>query len=765
MFKRPPADATESIPANVRRSLVESLFADSRTMIMGALATSVSALLIMAITRSEAPAVVSVALFGVVAVRLYLIREYQSRSHTNDLADVRWLERAYVLSASSYLLTIGLLTLTAFAVSDDPFLLTLTARGAITHALSIAVRNFAIRTGVGLQLSGVAIPLGVAFIFKGGLFPLMVPLLLAPLCIFIYGSASRLRNILLSQIAFRTDSERIANQFDFAINNMSHGMCMVSAEKRILVSNAKFSEFLALEHAPPITNVRLEAVARLAKRRAAVPQDAIADLLRAFDAASAAGRSQSLEFEAANQSFYEVTITPNSRGGWVVVVQDVTAKRNADRAIDRMAHFDSVTNLRNRRSFELALAEALCFTQSSGDGLTVMFLDLDDFKQVNDSLGHRTGDKLLVEIASRLSAIIGPRDLVARWGGDEFVILHHDMPGQLETPAVAKRIIEEINRAVVIDGSEVIVGASIGSASAPRDGTSPDALLSKADIALYAAKADGRRVWRAFEQEMDAKIQIRRLIELELRAAVASEGIEVYFQPIVCVATRRIVGFEALARWHSALLGPVSPAEFIPIVEDIGLMEEMGAAVLRRACKACAGWPDEVSVSVNLSSTQFRSGNLEKTILWALATANLAPERLDLEITESTLLEDRGDTRRTLDSLRAQGLRISLDDFGTGYSSLSYLLSFPLDRIKIDRSFTMGLGIQERASVLVEGVSAMSRRLGMSVLIEGVETAKQLRMIEMLGTIAEAQGYLFSRPVPESEVSGLLRRDFRVQAA
>ena len=304
--------------------------------------------------------------------------------------------------------------------------------------------------------------------------------------------------------------------------------------------------------------------------------------------------------------------------------------------------------------------------------------------------------------------------MVARWGGDEFVILHHHAPGQLETHDLAKLIIDEINRAVVIDGSEVIVGASIGSASAPNDGLSPDALLSKADIALYAAKSDGRRVWRAFEQEMDAKIQIRRLIELELRAAVATEGIEVYFQPIVSVATRRIVGFEALARWRSALLGPVSPAEFIPIVEEIGLMEEMGAAVLRRACKACAGWPDEVCVSVNLSSTQFRSGNLEKTILGALAAANLAPERLDLEITELILLEDRGDTRRTLQALRAQGLRISLDDFGTGYSSLSYLLSFPLDRIKIDRSFTMGLGIQERASVLVEGVSAMSGRLGMT---------------------------------------------------
>jgi EAL domain-containing protein (putative c-di-GMP-specific phosphodiesterase class I) len=264
---------------------------------------------------------------------------------------------------------------------------------------------------------------------------------------------------------------------------------------------------------------------------------------------------------------------------------------------------------------------------------------------------------------------------------------------------------------------------------------------------------------------MDAKIQVRRLIELELRTAVATEQIEVYFQPIVSVATRRIVGFEALARWRSTLLGPVSPAEFIPIVEEIGLMEEMGAAILRRACKACAEWPDDICVSVNLSSTQFRSGNLEKTILGALAAAKLAPERLDLEITESALLEDRGETRRTLQDLRAQGMRISLDDFGTGYSSLSYLLSFPLDRIKIDRSFTMGLGLQERASVLVEGVSAMSRRLGMSVLIEGVETAKQLRMVETLGSISEVQGYLFSRPVAESEVNGLLGRDFRVQAA
>jgi diguanylate cyclase (GGDEF)-like protein len=765
MRKAVAVPGAETLSDEVRRDLIESVFADTQSMVLGAFMTIVNGLVIAKLTHSWLAVGASAMIALVVVARIRLKWIYNSRARGSAHTDVDWLERHYVVGMIAYLVSVGLLVVAAFAASDDAFVLTLAVSSAVTHAIGIAVRNFAIRSGVGLQLSGVAIPLGVAFVAKGGLFPLLVPLLLAPLCFFIYGSASRLRKILLSQIAFRTESEHIANQFDFAINNMSHGMCMVSAEKRLLVANAKFSEFLSLEHARPLTNVRLETVMRLAKRRGAVPQKAIDGLLRAFDAASVAGYSRSLEFETANQSSYEVTITPNSRGGWVVVVQDVTAKRNADRAIDRMAHFDSVTNLRNRRSFELALAEALSSTQSGGAGLDVMFLDLDDFKQVNDSLGHRTGDKLLVEIADRLRAIIGPRDLVARWGGDEFVILHHHDPGQLETHDLAKRIIDEINRAVVIDGSEVIVGASIGSASAPSDGLSPDALLSKADIALYAAKADGRRSWRAFEQEMDAKIQIRRLIELELRGAVATDQIEVYFQPIVSVATRQIVSFEALARWRSALLGPISPAEFIPIVEEIGLMEEMGAAMLRRACKACAGWPDDISVSVNLSSTQFRSGNLEKTILDALKAAGLPPERLDLEITESTLLEDRGETRRTLDALRTQGMRVSLDDFGTGYSSLSYLLSFPLDRIKIDRSFTMGLGLQERASVLVEGVSAMSGRLGMSVLIEGVETAKQLRMIEGLGTISEAQGYLFSRPVPEKEVMALLSRDFRVQAA
>jgi hypothetical protein len=346
----------------VRRGLIESVFADFNSMVYGGVITSLTGVIITFLTWNWASAAATVAIVGVTAARLKLTREYHSRLQTDELVDVDTLERSYLLGTCAFLLSIGFLAFAALHTTNDPFILIAACSTAIIHALSIAVRNFAVQYGVRLQIAVVAIPLAAGFVLKGGLFPLNVVMLVVPLCMFVHGSAARLREILLSQIAFRTESERIANQFDFAINNMSHGMCMVSAEKRILVSNAKFSEFLALEHALPITNVRLEAVARLAKRRAAVPQEAIDGLLRAFDAASVAGRPQSLEFETANQSFYEVTITPNSRGGWVVVIQDVTAKRNADRAIDRMAHFDSVTNLRNRRSFELVLAEALSST-------------------------------------------------------------------------------------------------------------------------------------------------------------------------------------------------------------------------------------------------------------------------------------------------------------------------------------------------------------------------------------------------------------------
>ena len=755
---------TDELPDELYIGFVDGLLVDVAPVFLSAL-TAASVQIVIAIAcRSTLLFATSAAQPAIAAIRLFHLHRLAKQAPSRTLETARRHETAFAIGACASLAGISLWTLLSFCVTREAFGQFLGSTITIAYAFGMLSRSYAIYRGFNLQLVAAFLPLSAAMFVAGGWYPVAIIVGFVPLIAFMKGYSTRLRANFLGLVTAQQQTAMLAARLDMALNNMSHGLCMLTPDGRLVLTNDQALKMFGLQPDDAPVGAHVKSV--LAKL---VGAGVLAELQFARLASILANDRSGVDFviplETLDDRAFEITVHRMTSEGTVLVVQDVTERRNAQLEINRMARFDSVTELPNRRNFEEQLALALRRDGAPGAGLTVMFLDLDDFKQVNDSLGHRTGDKLLVEIASRLRAIIGPGDLVARWGGDEFVILHHHEAGQLANEALAKRIIDEINRAVVIDGSEVIVGASIGSASAPDDGSSPDALLSKADIALYAAKADGRRSWRAFEQEMDAKIQIRRLIELELRAAVATDQIEVYFQPIVSVATRQIVGFEALARWRSTLLGPVSPAEFIPIVEEIGLMEEMGAAMLRRACKACAGWPEAVSVSVNLSSTQFRSGNLESTILGALADAELAPERLDLEITESTLLEDRGDTRRTLQSLRAQGMRVSLDDFGTGYSSLSYLLSFPLDRIKIDRSFTMGLGLQERASVLVEGVSSMSRRLGMTVLIEGVETAKQLRMIEGLGTIAEAQGYLFSRPVPEKDVAGLLRRDFHVQAA
>jgi diguanylate cyclase (GGDEF)-like protein len=761
-----PSASTGELPDAIYIGFVDGLLVDVvPVVLLSAVAVAVGELASAIAAKSLILAITAPAQLLIAAVRLHLARQHARSVPSPTVEIARMRERIFSAGALVSLTALSSWTLLAFCVTDNNFAHFTGVSMTIAYAFSLMSRSYATYRGVNGQLLGAFVPLSAAMIIAGGWYPLGIVAGIGPLVLYMKSYAERLRANFMAVVAAQQQAEMLAARLDMALNNMSHGLCMLNPQGRLVLTNDQALKMFNLspDDAPVGAHVK-SALGKLVES-GVISEPQFAYLVSVLASGAAAGADFVIPLETLDDRAFEITVHRMVSEGTVLVIQDVTERRNAQAEINRMARFDSVTELPNRRCFEEQLALALRRDGAVSHGLTVMFLDLDDFKQVNDSLGHRTGDKLLVEIASRLSALIGPGDLVARWGGDEFVILHHHAPGQLQTHDLAKRIIDEINRAVVIDGSEVIVGASIGSASAPQDGASPDALLSKADIALYAAKADGRRVWRAFEQEMDAKIQIRRLIELELRAAVASDAIEVYFQPIVSVATRRIVGFEALARWRSALLGPVSPAEFIPIVEEIGLMEEMGAAMLRRACMACAGWPEEVSVSVNLSSTQFRGGNLEKTIFSALAAANLAPERLDLEITESILLEDRGDTRRTLQALRARGLRVSLDDFGTGYSSLSYLLSFPLDRIKIDRSFTMGLGIQERASVLVEGVSAMSRRLGMSVLIEGVETAKQLRMIETLGTIAEAQGYLFSRPVPERDVAGLLQRDFRVQAA
>jgi predicted signal transduction protein with EAL and GGDEF domain len=370
-------------------------------------------------------------------------------------------------------------------------------------------------------------------------------------------------------------------------------------------------------------------------------------------------------------------------------------------------------------------------------------------------LGHPCGDELLCVVADRLRAAVRGSDIVARFGGDEFVVLQYPLGHPKEAAALAERIVAGLAEPFQISGNEVVIGASIGIALAPRDGTDADLLLKNADMALYRAKSDGRRAWRFFEHGMDVMAQARRNLQLDLRSAVASKALQVHYQPLFNLHTKRISTCEALLRWPHPVRGMIPPAEFIPVAEEMGLIVDIGNFVLREACTECAKWPDDVRVAVNMSAIQFRRGNVTEGIREALEASGLAPGRLEIEITESVFLNDIELTRYWLDQLQEMGVRISLDDFGTGYSSLSYLHNFPLQKVKIDRSFLEGID-SDRPLTLLRGVARLSADLGMSVVVEGIETNEQLELISADGAVTEAQGYLFSPPVPAVRVRQLL---------
>jgi diguanylate cyclase (GGDEF)-like protein len=427
----------------------------------------------------------------------------------------------------------------------------------------------------------------------------------------------------------------------------------------------------------------------------------------------------------------------------------------AEAKINQLARYDALTGLPNRALFRDQMDVAVTSLRRRGP-FAIHFIDLDEFKEVNDTLGHPCGDELLCVVADRLRNVVSGSDVVARFGGDEFVVLQYPMSHPNDAAALAERLVAALAEPFQISGNEVVIGASIGIALAPRDGSDADSLLKNADMALYRAKSDGRRAWRFFEQGMDVLAQARRSLQLDLRSAVAANALKVHYQPLYNLRSKRISTCEALLRWPHPVRGMVSPAEFIPVAEEMGLIVEIGDFVLREACLECATWPDDVNVAVNLSAIQFRRGNIAKSIADALAGARLSPGRLEIEITESVFLDDTELTRHWLGELQKKGVSISLDDFGTGYSSLSYLHSFPLNKVKIDRSFLQGLDTSHRPLKLLHGVARLSADLGMSVVVEGIETEEQLSLVAQEPSVEEVQGFLFGTAMPGAEVRKML---------
>ncbi|ODM75314.1 putative bifunctional diguanylate cyclase/phosphodiesterase [Bradyrhizobium elkanii] len=443
------------------------------------------------------------------------------------------------------------------------------------------------------------------------------------------------------------------------------------------------------------------------------------------------------------------------RDGYLVAVVDITERRAAEARIAHMAHHDGLTNLPNRDFYQERLREALERGRSGNKRVAVMCIDLDLFKNVNDSFGHPMGDRLLKLVAERLREVVRDDNVAARLGGDEFAIVLAADVSPNEASAFAERLIDALSAPYNIDGLEVVVGASVGIALSPGDGTTSEELMRNADMALYRAKSEGGGVHHFFEPEMDQQAQKRRDMERDLRAAFSNGEFELYYQPLVDIAADRISGFESLLRWRHPQKGMVSPAEFIPVAEDIGLIVALGEWVLREACSEAIRWPADVKVAVNLSPVQFRSRNLVQAVISALAHSGLPARRLELEITESVFLAETEANLAILHQLRELGVSISMDDFGTGYSSLSYLRSFPFDKIKIDRSFVKDLARRSDCLAIVRAISGLGRSLKITTTAEGVETTDQLDWLRAEGC-NEVQGFLFSAARPAGEIAALL---------
>jgi diguanylate cyclase (GGDEF)-like protein/PAS domain S-box-containing protein len=435
------------------------------------------------------------------------------------------------------------------------------------------------------------------------------------------------------------------------------------------------------------------------------------------------------------------------------VVVDVTERRRSEAQIYHMAHHDALTGLANRVLFLKSVDEALARMRRFGDHFNILVLDLDQFKAVNDTLGHPVGDMLLKEAAMRLRTCTRETDIVARLGGDEFAILQQVNGDQGDQARVlSERLLEAIRQPFDIEGSKLVVGTSIGVALAPQDGNSADHLLKNADLALYRAKSEGRRRWRLFDTGMEAAARARHALENDLRNAIWRDEFEIHYQTLVAAATREPCGAEALVRWRHPQHGLLSPDKFIPLAEETGLIVPLGEWILRRACLDAVAWPAHIKLAVNLSAIQFNSPGLEQTVASILAQTGLSPARLELEITESVLLENDEANLALLHALRKLGVAVVLDDFGTGYSSLSYLQKFPFDKLKIDRSFVSELTSRSDSAAIVCAISSLAKSLSIMTTAEGIETEAQLQLLRATG-IDQMQGYLFSRPRPKAELN------------
>jgi diguanylate cyclase (GGDEF)-like protein len=542
-----------------------------------------------------------------------------------------------------------------------------------------------------------------------------------------------------------------SQHLDTAINNMPQGLLLFDASGRLVICNQQYIDMFGVSPDVVKPGCHLRDLILHRQQQGTFVGDVDAYCARFLNPKDDAVRNT--ETTTPDGRTIRLIYQRSPDGGWATTLEDVTEARRVQGQIEHLAHYDALTNLPNRTLFQRH-AEALLLDWRSAQ-FAILYIDIDEFKRINDSLGHLIGDEFLKGVADRLRQSAGPDDFIARLGGDEFAIVQRNVAADDDVKVLLARIYDSLRTPFDCNGHRLSGDASIGVAISPRHGSDLLGLLKSADLAMYAAKAAGRRTYRFFEPTMEKQANLRRELESDLRMALEEGGLELHYQPLVDLRNDDVTGCEALLRWRHPLRGMVSPADFIPVAEDTGLIEEIGQWVLRTACAEAATWPTHVRIAVNVSPVQFRSQSLPLKVAAALAETGLDPRRLELEITEAVLIADDDAALIALNQLRALGVHIALDDFGTGYSSLQYLQRFPFDKIKIDRSFVKEVTRNSSSASIIRAVVSIAADRSMITTAEGVETLQQRETVQNLGC-TQMQGYLFSAARPAHEIRALL---------
>lgn len=752
------------LSSEIRAALIESLFAPISSLVVGAVGCAIVGALVA--TRVGDPWImtISIAIFAVGMMRVasaLFYRKYQKINHLK--ATQRW-ERVYEYGAWAFSGLLGLLCwLTITQTTDVSLQLSVTAT-SIGYAAAISSRN-AGRPFIAIgQLALCTLPMAAALL----MYPDWIHKTLGIVALlFIYGMMDislSIRDVIIQALtmtrkeaALAARFEKQANRFDIALNNMSHGLCMLDEHDRLQVWNKRFVELLHLRNAPIRAGMHVSQLVRHSIRAGNHKAKSVTQVFGDLNAALQRGEFDQFLIAPDGEHTLAVSRRMMSDGGSVVILEDVTERKRAQERIEHLARFDELTGLANRTQFHERINEMLAAVHRPENHVAIHLIDLDRFKAINDTLGHPIGDKLLKQVAARLSTEIRPTDMITRFGGDEFVVVQTGTPHHEDAKSLAKRLAATLNDPFEIDGHRIDIGASIGVAMAPIDGTDADELLKKADMALYAAKKLGGGDHHFFAPEMEDAAQQRRALELDLREALAQEQFSLNFQPLVDLRTGRVTTCEALVRWTHPVRGNVSPAEFIPVAEETGMIVALGEWVLNRACVEAATWPKGVKVAVNLSPVQFKDRSLALQVVTALAKSGLPAQRLELEVTERLLLEDSDSILATMQQLKNLGVSLSLDDFGTGYSSLNYLRKFPFHKIKIDQCFIRDRGNEREAKAIIGAIASLGAGLDKIVVAEGIETEEQRKLVTAQG-VHEGQGYLFSRPIGVDAIRAFLEK-------